>query len=305
MELKTSAMRVNGWAAVALAGAVFVSAARSEDPVTLPMEISISSVSRLPEDRLTGTLRLQVNLESIAPALEQRGPARFHVRLGFEGPSALSESRGVDVSMPPGPPVTIWTHEMPLRWKASARRLTVRVDEDVTSARALSDVRLPRRPGEDATTGETVGSSGGAAQDAGGLLPVHGEIANAPATSWRPSDELVVLIGPGEVLDRLAATSRNPRLRVVVTAERNADPSLTQPVLRYDGPCESAGESLRALRSMIFCQEFGVPFSEVDLWRIRLPALHPIAGTLRLRVEVEEVWTHSWGTFVLPVAKAR
>jgi len=178
----------------------------------------------------------------------------------------------------------------------------------------VASLTLPRAAGEIASSRdfpESTSEGAAAAPESGDsarlpvALPVHGEIGGAQAVSWRPADELVVLIGPDGVLDRLAGSSRNPLLRVVVFAERNADPSLTRSAPRYDGPCGEAGGSLRAVRSMIFCQEFGVPFSEVDAWRIRLPMLHPIAGTLRLRVEVEEVWTRSWGSFVLPVAKAR
>lgn len=316
MELKTSAMRVIGGAAVALAGAVFVPAARSEDPVTLPMEISISSVSRLPEDRLAGTLRLQIDPESITLLLPESGRARLWVTLVLEQPAGPAEVRHLEIESPSTPAVNVWIHEAPLRWKKSFRTLTVRLELEgaLTPTRVVASLKLPRAPGETASSRDVPESTSEGAAGAPGssdstrlpqTLPVHGEIGGSPADSWRPSDELVVLIGPGGVLDRLAASSRNPLLRIVVTAERNADPSLTPAALRYNGPCGAAEESLRAVRSMIFCQEFGVPFSEVDAWRIRLPVLHPIGGTLRLRVEVEEVWTHSRGAFVLPVAKAR
>ena len=300
MELKTSAMRVVGGAAVALAGAVFAPAAPSEDPVTLPMEISISSVSRLPEDRLAGTLRFQIDPESITPLVPESGRARLRVTLVLEQPAGPADVRYLEIESPSNPAVNVWIHEAPLRWKKSFRTLAVRLELEgaLTPTRVVASLKLPRAPGETASSRdfpESTSEGTGPAPRSGDAarlplaLPVHGEIGGAPADSWRPSDELVVLIGPGEVLDRLAPSSRNPLLRIVVIAERTTAPKPT--------PATPL--------NVIFHEDFRVPFSEVDAWRIRLPALHAIPGTLRLRVEVEEVWTHSRGAFVVPVAKAR
>ena len=77
---------------------------RGEEPVALPMEASVVSVSAAhPKTVWRGRCDFQIDLEPIAPLLTEPGRAMFRVTLVLEQPAGPADVRHFEIAKPPEP----------------------------------------------------------------------------------------------------------------------------------------------------------------------------------------------------------